>query len=909
MRVQQLKNSFSGGEAAPDLLQRDDLKAYAGMAAGLANCILYPTGKAARAPGLRTVDRVRHVLEVKAPASAAAPHGGTAALALDGDLATAMVTSDAIGTTNGYIALHATFAAQQAIDFVDVEDIKLSTGASAGEWRIQYSADDATFHDLGAPFDLDATLRTRRRAGAAQVSAKYWRLIRVGASDLGAATLSIANFRFWVETAALSAVRRFKFARSASARYRVVASDRNLAIYAAATKALVANVPIPHLSAELAALTWSQSFDTAIAYHQAHAQRKIFWQGADSEWDSRDQAFDLIPRFDFGAGTGGQDCVQVLTFFGDPHPTHVYTFTLEGETTATVRGDTDEAALAGRIQDALNDLDNVAGDITVGYSDPDDVKTWTITFAGRDGNRDWDEIDAEETTVGDPDDAAPPQIQRTVKGKLPGEDAMSASRGWPAAGAFYGDRLYQGGMTQLPDGFVGSVTSEYFNLDDRTDRDDRGFLRRLQGGLSGTIRQFFEGLHLLIITTTGVFFQPVEPVTPGNIAPKRAAKIPSAKPDEAATPANVPVVECDGAPLLVSSVGQVLELDYVAGGDGATYELNPIGTLSSHLFNAPVDAAARQPATAQDPNLYVVVNGDGTLAMLSSLRDQNLTGWTPRRTQGKFLAAGDDETGTLWFAVERTAGGVTERWIEEEDFALLTDGATTVTIAAETHSATAAQAVFGYSFASPVSDGLVGVRVNGKRLSWPDDYAVDRGAKTVTLDLAAPLAAGDVVRLCPMLASVMGLERFNGAQVWAIGDDTPEAAQKTVSGGTLALDRPADTAVEVGLFFEPRIDLLPARVPIAGQTSAGRNLRICTATLDVEDMALCEVSANGGPWWQISLRRHGAGLLDVPLNQSGATRQKRIEGLRGFSRDGTLSIRQAIPARFAIKAIVTEVLI
>ncbi|MEJ0043244.1 MAG: hypothetical protein WDM81_13950, partial [Rhizomicrobium sp.] len=304
-----------------------------------------------------------------------------------------------------------------------------------------------------------------------------------------------------------------------------------------------------------------------------------------------------------------------------------------------------------------------------------------------------------------------------------------------------------------------------------------------------------------------------------------------------------------------------------------------------------------------------MVNGDGTLAILSSLRDQDLTGWTPRSTQGKFLAAGDDETGTLWYVVERTLGGVTERWIEEEDFGLLTDAATTVTIAAETTAATAAQTLFAYGFASPASDGLVGVRVNGKRLSWPEDYSVDRDSKTVTLALDTPLATGDQVRLCPMLASVTGLERFNGAQVWGIVDDTPEAAPKTVSGGVLALDAPADLSVEVGLFFAPQIDLLPARVDIPGQSSAGRSLRICTVTLDVEDMAIVEVSANGGPWWTISLRQHGPGLLDVPLNRAGRTMLKRIEGLRGYSRDGALSIRQSIPAKFAIKAVITEVLI
>ncbi|MEJ0043243.1 MAG: hypothetical protein WDM81_13945 [Rhizomicrobium sp.] len=62
-----------------------------------------------------------------------------------------------------------------------------------------------------------------------------------------------------------------------------------------------------------------------------------------------------------------------------------------------------------------------------------------------------------------------------------------------------------------------------------------------------------------MFSDTAFFFQPTEPVTPGNIAMKRAEKIGVA--------AGVPVVECDGAPIMVSDAGQALEVVISDQGD------------------------------------------------------------------------------------------------------------------------------------------------------------------------------------------------------------------------------------------------------------------------------------------------------------------------------------------------------
>jgi hypothetical protein len=369
--------------------------------------------------------------------------------------------------------------------------------------------------------------------------------------------------------------------------------------------------------------------------------------------------------------------------------------------------------------------------------------------------------------------------------------------------------------------------------------------------------------------------------------------------------ARVPAAECDDAALIISESGQVLDVKYDLA--QSRFLAEPINVLSAHLFDDPVDAASRLPNRANDPNLYVAVNSDGRLAVLSSLRSQDLTGWAPRDTQGKFLAAEDDQTGALWFVVERELGGVTERYIESEEDGLYTDCATTVTVEAEESEAAAGQTLFAYSFTSPASAGLVGVRINGKRLAWPSEYSVSLVGQSITLVTAAE--EGDVVRICPLTATVTGLDRFEGAEIWIVADDQPEEAAKTVVDGAVSLDKPADTSVQLGLVFVPQIDLLPVRIPLGSGSSYQRSMRIVAATIDVTDTPYLEIRANGGAWRPVSLRKHGAGLLDVPLNQAGITGPKRIEGLRGWSREGQFSIRQPLPSPFAVRGVLLEVVI
>ncbi|MGB0670905.1 MAG: hypothetical protein ACPGNT_05370, partial [Rhodospirillales bacterium] len=57
-RVNSVKTSFTGGEIAPELVGRADLRAYENGASRLCNVFVSPTGGVYRRPGLRYVDGV-----------------------------------------------------------------------------------------------------------------------------------------------------------------------------------------------------------------------------------------------------------------------------------------------------------------------------------------------------------------------------------------------------------------------------------------------------------------------------------------------------------------------------------------------------------------------------------------------------------------------------------------------------------------------------------------------------------------------------------------------------------------------------------------------------------------------------------------------------------------------------------
>lgn len=123
--------NFTGGEIDPRCVGRRDLKAYTSSLALSANLMPMPQGPLLRRPGLAHVDRVRNQLEAVsiAGATVTAPNGGTAA---DLQAGTGMVTTEPLGTTDGYVIAEVDFGTPTAVSLVDLIDFAFDPDGSGG---------------------------------------------------------------------------------------------------------------------------------------------------------------------------------------------------------------------------------------------------------------------------------------------------------------------------------------------------------------------------------------------------------------------------------------------------------------------------------------------------------------------------------------------------------------------------------------------------------------------------------------------------------------------------------------------------------------------------------------------------------------------------------------------------------
>jgi hypothetical protein len=125
--------NWNGGELAPRLHGRRDIKAYYNSAAVIENLVPTVLGPLVRRPGLTFRDLMRHRLEAVdlAGAALAAPSGGNAdkILSADGD---PLVTDVSMESTDPYVVCSITFDAPVTVHLVDLVDYGVQGPAGGG---------------------------------------------------------------------------------------------------------------------------------------------------------------------------------------------------------------------------------------------------------------------------------------------------------------------------------------------------------------------------------------------------------------------------------------------------------------------------------------------------------------------------------------------------------------------------------------------------------------------------------------------------------------------------------------------------------------------------------------------------------------------------------------------------------
>lgn len=234
------------------------------------------------------------------------------------------------------------------------------------------------------------------------------------------------------------------------------------------------------------------------------------------------------------------------------------------------------------------------------------------------------------------------------------EGAWSGHRGYPSSVAFHDGRLWWGWR----DGVYGSVSDAYESFDDEVEGDAGPIIRSVATG-------GYEGIHWLLSLQrlmAGTASQEVsirsssfdEPLTPTQFTARRCSTRGSG---------NVPAVEVDSTGIFAQrDLKRIFELAYsVEANDYSSRDL-------TRLFPEACDAGVRCMAVQRQPEtrIWLVLN-DGTCAVLTYERDDEVVAWTPVTTHGQFkwvaTLPGDDED-QVWFVVSRTANGSARNMIE-----------------------------------------------------------------------------------------------------------------------------------------------------------------------------------------------------------------------------------------------------
>lgn len=477
---------------------------------------------------------------------------------------------------------------------------------------------------------------------------------------------------------ATDAARGFAFDASDGSSYDLVFRPAEFAVWSAS--ALEDTVTFTGLTgAMLPEMTTAQLLDTMLVFHEDLATKRIKHAAAD-DWSVDAAPYANVPNWDYGGPIGGGSysngvaAVWEIEFFTLTSGSTVFELEIAGETTLGITYNSTPATLIAAMEAAIEALPNVADGI--GITNPSGNK-FRIAFSGAGNEGDgW----AVTGTVINKSDAAITATKVTA-GVAPGEPVMSADRGWPQCGAFYGQRLLVGGFRGVPNAWAYSVLADYYNLDTRVTGADGAALIPMDTPGGEKIEHIVDHRFPVILTNYAEYWiseRALDTTKPPNhvqASTKGVAR-------------GVPVVQSQGALLYTQSAldeenpyeeepedGVLAEFRYtdIEG----NYVSQDVSLVASHLIADVVDQAGRPGRRSTDGNQHVIVKSDGSAVLGMLLRDQDppMTAYA-RLTSGAgaFKAAWRNGRRQMSFIVERPDG----RRLERFERGLLLDEATRV---------------------------------------------------------------------------------------------------------------------------------------------------------------------------------------------------------------------------------------
>ena len=236
------------------------------------------------------------------------------------------------------------------------------------------------------------------------------------------------------------------------------------------------------------------------------------------------------------------------------------------------------------------------------------------------------------------------------------EEAWSAAHGYPRTITQHQNRLIFGGTRDLPQSVLASVSSDYLDFDTSDTADDYSYTKEIGTQEVNTIRSIVGRQDLHIFTNTEEFVidgTDAITATAGRIVPQNSNGIATIRPV---------MVNSDIIYLTQDGKG-VHIMRYNA--DQAQYVTSNLTTLSQSIINSPVSLAYLNNYDDTQSNLIFIVNGDGTMSVLSLDTDKEVYGWSTFSTEGDVISACTVDD-TLYVLVERSGVACLEKLTTDE---------------------------------------------------------------------------------------------------------------------------------------------------------------------------------------------------------------------------------------------------
>lgn len=653
------------GELSPLLKGRIDLTQYYQGVQTAKNLVIVPQGGMKRRPGTEYVQTVINTL-TRNTTVPTVPNGGTAANVNDDNDLSVSTTTNNISTTNPYVVCRFDLGSAKAVEFFDVRNVFLSAGTSS-EFKIQYSTDDATYVDAATVPLLGISSQSFRLFVGK--TARYWRLARIGATDLGTAKITVGTVAPIEQTATASNFKMLDFSVEDDRHYLLVLTENNIRVFRT-PNTHVADIKTTISSVNVGNIRDTQVENVMLLFQEDTIPQRLINLGTDTDWFIDNVPFSNVPQYDFDdslSPTPVND-VQVMTL-SHAHfvPGDKFQIDIEGVVSKNITfagdGSADEiASTVFNIQRNIQEMP-VMGETGVSVARTGS-HAYTITVGGESA-KDFELYSAFATTG-----TATKTITftKSANGSPRREDVWSANRGYPKTACFYEGRLVLGGTKSKPQSLIFSKSGSFFDFDIDDGDDDEAIFVTISSRKLNDIVDVFPGRNLQVFTSGAEFAVTSKPVTPSSA---------SVAPQTSNGASNIEVQEVDGSTIFVDRNGKSLR-DFVFSFNEDAYVTQDLSVLASHLIAQPIDMALLTGTQSDDANWLFFVNADGNGTILNTLRAQDITGFTRWENDGdiKGVCVVDED---LYLITERTINSVVVKFLERWDFTYKMDASTKFT--------------------------------------------------------------------------------------------------------------------------------------------------------------------------------------------------------------------------------------